>query len=344
MRIFCRLRISVVCVAVGLVCGCAAPPPAPSVPPTTPPVRARERPAPLPPPVRKVRRLLLRPERTYVLSATPVAAASRDPGEGVLWLVSGHRVRAFRLGEVPEETVSVEPELPADVVTLSCGRGTACLGLADESLVVVRPDGKTVRETGFFQRVNQVLPLPDGRVAVADNRAVTLLRPGEVGGERKVNRVSYDILSLAEIGDGRLVLGTRAGKLLVFDPTAGAVVAGAHRHTAAVNALRVRGGTVISVSSDGRVGFWGLDLTLKRLFNGRGAALTHVALLSSGRFATADADGVVRLWTPDGRPIASHRPGAAVATLAAWGEDAVAVLLKNGKLVRIRLVEVVQEK
>ena len=57
-----------------------------------------------------------------------------------------------------------------------------------------------------------------------------------------------------------------------------------------------------------------------------------------------DADGVVRLWTPDGRPIASHRPGAAVATLAAWGEDAVAVLLRNGKLVRIRLVEVVQEK
>lgn len=99
-----------------------------------------------------------------------------------------------------------------------------------------------------------------------------------------------------------LASGDRGGGLFVWEASTGRMVHVLRGHTGAINALAFRPDSewLASASDDGTVRFWEMKNGAQvRSTSAHGSALT-VAYAPDGRCCTGGADGVVKLWQPDG--------------------------------------------
>ena len=138
---------------------------------------------------------------------------------------------------------------------------------------------------------------------------------------------------------GRVVVADEDRLVRLYDVDSGAVLSSMSGHTGDVAAVDVAsdGAHVVSVDAIGRAKLWdaATGLVVRTVVHQADAPVHAVAFSPSGdRFATAGADGFVRVWSVSQaaflREIDAVPDGAAAATSVAWSADAAALAIGRG--------------
>ncbi|MCG3125662.1 MAG: hypothetical protein CHACPFDD_00487 [Phycisphaerae bacterium] len=253
------------------------------------------------------------PTPVRALAASPVAPLVAINGAQQLLIYDTHRHELA--AALPVENAAIQhAEFSADGRWLLAAGGVPGASGSVQVIDVV---------TG--QRIADVGHMYDAVITAAIDPYRELLAYG--GSNRKV-RV-FDLLAgrnafeLAEHNDWitavrfspdatLLATGDRGGGLFVWEAATGRPVHVLRGHGGAINALEFRRDSewLASASDDGTVRFWEMkNGSQVRSITAHGSALT-VAFAPDGRCVTGGADGLIKLWNPDGGPLRDLVPAA----------------------------------
>ena len=165
---------------------------------------------------------------------------------------------------------------------------------------------------------------PDGMLIATTAGAGVLLRHAETGAPVRTLAGGHDAPVLAvhfSASGDRLVSGDQAGRIVVWNPSDGSVVATLLGHRGAVRAFATRAGVpdLASGSDDGTVRLWDLGTAKEvRALPGHAGPVYGLTLAPDGRtLASASGDRTVRLWDVETGSVLRTLAGHAAAVRAA---------------------------